>query len=411
MRRMGKWVGILLAIVVGAAVVITVVFMILYNKSNGCRSKKETRQLPIIYLTPDGEIPWEGKVSCGISVITGNDSTVLDGKIKFRGGVSSKYHKHSYSLKLSEPYALCGLPANRNWILNASYIDKTFMRHKLCYDLFNLMDSNNIAPKCHYTLIRENGKPQGLYIVMQRLNKHVLQLDTDDTAAVIFKEPKIFYPDDQMPDKSLFNENYQEQTYPDFEKGDRSYLMEAFRKFLTQTPDQEFYTHIEKWIDISNLIDYHLFLLFTNGGDGVKKNFYLYKKDSKTPYRIAPWDCDHSFGRDGDNEKNMLEHLLDINQNILIDRLLKSTEYQTALKKRYWALRKSGIFSYETIDKLMRENDPWVRLGLEENTKLWPYDSKNYYDAAGYEEEYALILEFVKLSIQHWDKYFRPEND
>ena len=106
-----------------------------------------------------------------------------------------------------------------------------------------------------------------------------------------------------------------------------------------------------------------------------------------------------------------MERLLDVNQNILIDRMLKSPDYRNALTKRYWSLRKSGIFSYETIDKLMRENDPWVRLGLEENTKLWPYDSENYYDADGYEEEYALILEFVKLSIQHWDKYFRPEND
>ena len=86
---------------------------------------------------------------------------------------------------------------------------------------------------------------------------------------------------------------------------------------ITQTPDQEFYAHIGEWIDIPNLIDYHLFLLFTNGGDGVKKNFYLYKKDKDTPYRIAPWDCDHSFGRDGDNEKNMLERLLEVNQNIL----------------------------------------------------------------------------------------------
>ena len=132
-----------------------------------------------------------------------------------------------------------------------------------------------------------------------------------------------------------------------------------------------------------------------------------YWKDSKTHYRIAPWDCDHSFGRDGDNEKNMMERMLDVNQNILINRMLKQPKYNKALAKRYWELRKSGIFSYETIERMMRENDPYVRAGLEENLKLWPFDSENYYDAAGYEEEYALILEFVKLSIQHWDNHFQ----
>ena len=57
-----------------------------------------------------------------------------------------------------------------------------------------------------------------------------------------------------------------------------------------------------------------------------------------------------------------------------------------------------------------RENDTWLRLGLAENTALWPFDSKNYYDAANYDEEYALILEFVKLSIQRLDKQFEFGN-
>ena len=404
MRRTTRWIWSLLTIVVALATV-GVITLITFT---GCRHKAEAKQLPIIYITTDNDILWEKRTPCSISVVSNSDSTVWDGKIKFRGGISAKYYKHSYSLKFTEPHSLCGLPANRSWILNASYIDKTFMRHKLCYDLFNMMGDNNIAPKCRYALVRENNKPLGLYVVMQRLNKQVLQLDTDDTAAVIFKEPKVFYLENQYPERDGID-NFHGQSYPDFEKGDRNYLMDAFRKFLTQTSDQEFYAHIGEWIDIPNLIDYHLFLLFTNGGDGVKKNFYLYKKNSETPYRIAPWDCDHSFGRDGDNEKNMLERPLDVNQNILIDRMLKNPEYITALSKRYWELRKSNIFSYETIEKLMRENDPWVRAGLEENLKLWPFDSENYYDAACYDEEYALILEFVKLNLQHLDEYFQPE--
>lgn len=308
MRRTTRWICILLAIT--AAGVFTLITF------TGCRQKADTKQLPIIYITTDNDIQWEKRIPCTISIVSNGDSTVWDGKIKFRGGISSKYDKHSFSLKLSEAHHFLEMPANRSWILNARYIDKTFMRHKLCYDLFNMMGDNDIAPRCQYALLRENGKPLGLYVIMQRLNKQTLHLDTDDTASAIFKEPKVFYPENQYPERNGV-ENFHEQTYPDFEKGNRNYLMDAFRKFLTQTPDQEFYAHIGEWIDIPNLIDYHLFLLFTNGGDGVKKIFYLYKKDKDTPYRIAPWDCDHSFGRDGDNEKNMLERLLEVNQNIL----------------------------------------------------------------------------------------------
>ena len=383
----------------------TIMALILLSVS--CRQAKPVQpalQLPVIYLTTDTIIPWEERIPCKVSVVTDGDSIVYDGKVKFRGGVSSKYYKHSYALKFDAKQSLCGLPDNKSWILNASYIDKTFMRHKLCYDLFNMMGDNDLAPQCAYALVRENGHPQGLYVVMQRLNKNVLKIDKNDAGAIIFKEPKLFYPDNQVKQQGLQMENPHGQTYPDYDKEHRDAIIKDFRNFVANTPDDEFYANIGNWIDMSNLIDWHLFVLFTNSGDGVLKNFYLYKKNGQTPFRIALWDCDHSLGRDGDNEKNMLEHLPNIRRNILIDRMMKSPEYMENLKKRYAELRKSGIFSYENIEKMMRENDKYVRLGLDENTWLWPIDSKDYYDAATYDEEYALILDFVKLSISNMDK-------
>lgn len=376
-----------------------------------CGRKQEVKlvQLPVIHVTTDDEILWEERIPCVMSVVCDGDSVAWNGKVKYRGGVSSKFSKHSYSVKLKEAQSLCGMPANRSWILNASYIDKTFMRHKLCYDLFNAMGDNDLAPQCAYAMVRENGQPQGLYVVMQRLNKQVLGIDDGDPEAVIFKEPKLFYPDGKIPAKDPLDENYHGQSFPDFEKGDRSAVIDEFRRFIVNSPDAEFYAHIGEWMDIEDLIDWHLFILFTNSGDGVLKNFYLYKKDAGTPFRVALWDCDHSLGRDGDNEKNMLEHLPDERRNILIDRMMKSDEYVQKLKNRYVELRQSGIFSYENIERMMQENDTYVRLGLEENTRLWPYDSENYYDAATYDEEYALILEFVKRSLQRLDTLFsRP---
>lgn len=406
MKRLRKWIGILLAVVVCTAAAVTVIFMILHSKSNGCRIKKETLQLPVIHINTDDVIPWEGKTPCVVSVVTNNDSTIWNGKVKYRGGISIKYAKHSYSLKLNEPHVLCGLPESKTWIINANYIDKTFMRHKLCYDLFRQMGPYNLAPLCAYALVRENGNPQGLYVVMQRLNEHTLHLNEDDSAAVIFKEPKIFYPDSIIAKRKHSGENYQGQTYPDFDMENRNNLMEEMRYFLVSTPDSIFYAKVGQTFDLQNLIDWHLLLLLINGGDNVLKNFYLYRQDSQTPYRVAIWDCDHSFGRDCDNEKNMLKQLLEDDRNILLNRMMQSKKYQKALKKRYHELRKNGIFSYRNIKRMMQENDPWVRLGLEENTRLWPFDSDNYYDAAGYDEEYALILEFVTLNLQRLDGVF-----
>ena len=118
--------------------------IVLATLGSACKEKKaatvaEPLQLPVIHIVTKNEISWDKRIPCVMSVVTNHDSVSWGGKVKFRGGMSSKYYKHSYSVKLSGAQSLCGMPENRSWILNASYIDKTFMRHKLCYDLFNMM--------------------------------------------------------------------------------------------------------------------------------------------------------------------------------------------------------------------------------------------------------------------------------
>ena len=358
-------------------------------------------------IKSDSDIKWDDRTGCYIYYITDCDTTCWSGDIKFRGGISSKYPKHSYSLKLDKENSVCDLPKGKSWILNASYIDKTFMRHKLCYDIFRNMGDYNIAPQCAYTIVNDNGNPQGLYVVMQRLNKRVLQIDDSDDNALIFKDPKVFFVDSVMPKKIYPNENFNEQTYPDFEKsGDKSEILDEFHNFILESADEDFKTKINDWIDLKNVVDWHLLILFTNNSDGVRKNFYLYKKDSETPFRVAIWDCDHGLGRDGDNELNMLKRLTDDYRNILFNRLLGMPWYQEMLSVRWKQLRDSGIISYKTIKKMIGENDKFVRKGLPENLSKWSFDGDFYYDDNNYEQEKALILDFVKLSLDTMDKRF-----
>lgn len=372
-----------------------------------CCHPKDNISLPVIYLQTDKTIPWEERCSCDIGYVSSKDSINLYGKIKYRGGFSSQYLKHSYSLKLSAPFPFCELPKNKSWVLNASYIDKTFMRHKICYDLFRMMGEHDLAPQCAYVLVRENGNKQGLYVMMQRLNKHALPINLRDDNALIFKEPKIFYPDSILPSRELTPTNYHEQTYPDFDKGeDCTAVMDSFRNFLLYASDPEFEAQIEQWVDLSNIIDWQLMIMFTNSGDGVCKNFYLYKKDSQTPFRVALWDCDHSLGRDGDNELNLMERPANYRKNVMFNRLMEIPSYQEALAKRYRQLRDAGIFSLQTIEQMVKENDPYVRLGLTENETLWPCNGEYYYDDNNYEQEITILLDFVPLSLQKWDDYF-----
>ncbi|MBO4645039.1 MAG: CotH kinase family protein [Bacteroidales bacterium] len=363
--------------------------------------------LPILNLLTDTEIPWDNKIPCVVNLSDDNNTEALSGTVKCHGGYSSRYPKHSYALEFSDKYSLGGLPSDDDFILNANYIDKTFQRHKISYDLFREMNpQKNIAPQCSYANVQLNGKDQGLYVLMQKVTAKTAGVDKSDNNALLFKEPPIFYAEKifspQEPD------NYYQQKYPKIKKEDRSQEMEELNRFLFQSSDAEFTEKVSQLFDIENIIDWHLLLLFTNNSDGLLKNFYLYRTNSDTPYRIIPWDYDHSFGRDGDGEKNLLKNVIDCDRCILLKRLchIEGTGYNEKLADRYRELRQNGIFSEKHFKEMVDENNLLISTYIDKDAALWPWNVDKNFDQETYQDEINLMIQYVKTRLEQLDHIF-----
>jgi hypothetical protein len=360
--------------------------------------------LPTVYITTPKGMSWHEKKECIVTYVDQHDSLVLHGAIKYRGGMSSRYAKHSYALRLNQKFALAGLPKDDDWILNANYIDKTFLRHTLSYDLFRLFDDENIAAKCAYTRLIVNQKMKGLYVVMEELDASTLMLDKKDSMAMIFKDPPIFYKNKDKFDTV----NVYRQKFPDIRSSNKTGYLQAFEQVLFEAHDTVFAKNIFQWVDKKSIMDWHLLLLLSNNGDGLFKNWFLYKKNSQEPFKIAVWDYDHSYGRDGDNELNMLTRPIDCQKIILFERLMnnKLLTYPKELQARWHQLRDQQSISYSHIVDLMNENLQMIEQGKEENFKKWPVDSKWYYDANDFGQEITLMKQFLTLRIQQLDARF-----
>ncbi len=357
-------------------------------------------ELPELQLSANGEIVWEGWTAA--TLVAGGDT--LDGRIHYRGGLSAGYPKHSLALKLDERYPLCGLPADKDWILNANYIDKTFMRHKLCYDLFRLMDEEvNRAPLCAYATLTVDGHGQGLYVVMQKMDASTLGIDKGDSTSVIFKEPPVMYDERIVPQAP---DNYYQQTFPKKRKDDRTAQAEAIVAFLQDSPDEVFRAEVGQWFDLKNIADWQLLLLLSNNADGLRKNFFLYKVGDATPYRVAPWDYDHSFGRDGDNEPNMLRDTVDCNRAVLLRRLWQWPEYRSQVARRWQQLRTEGLFTEATFNRMIADNAAQIEAAVKANELLWPVDNDIYYDANHFDAELDIMREFIGRNIERLDILF-----
>jgi hypothetical protein len=335
-----------------------------------------------------------------------NGKTIFhQGKIERRGGFSLAFPKHSYEIDFQAEYPLAGLPMDDDWILNANYIDKTFLRHVMAYELFMEMNKQNKASACRYVEVALNGVYNGLYILMEKLDKSSLDIDGNDTAAVIFKEPHIFRETYTgiVPQEA---DNFHQQTYPAIEDADKRLWLESVRDFIQNSNDDDFTSQLPEVFDLDNLLDWHLLLLISNNSDGILKNFYLYKQDKHTPIRIAPWDYDHGFGRDGDNALNLDEHPLDMERSILFRRLLQFDWYKGKLKSRWEDLNKADVLSENGLKQRISSKSEAIANAAKKNFEVWPIDSPWYYDDNNFGQEIAIMLQFISLRHSRLRDYF-----
>lgn len=355
-------------------------------------------------ISSESDIGWDEWTSVTLSV----DGSMTDAYVHYRGGGSSRHPKWSLSLKFDHPVELCGLPADKKWVLNASYIDKTFLRHKLSFDLFRMMNPGvNISPQCKFALLQINDDPRGLYVLMQKMDPVTLGISRKDTSSVLFKEPRIFQTGYIPPQDT---NNIYQQKFPKKKKDDRTCQIESLRDFLFNSSDSLFRDSIASVFDINNVADWHLLLLFSNNADGIIKNYYLYKVDDATPFRIAPWDYDHSYGRDSDYEYNMLDEILDCDRAVILRRLWEWDSYRTLISNRWCELRSQNIISVQRLEAMVDADAKTIRKAVEANVRIWPVDDPVFSDSNDFDSEINIMKQFFKLNIPRLDSLFNYQS-
>jgi CotH kinase protein len=96
--------------------------------------------------------------------------------INVRGRWSRRFPKKSYALEVRDPdggnrdVALLGMPGDDDWILYASYNDRTLMRNVLAYDTARWM--GRYAARTRFVELRLNGEYRGVYVLMEKLKLH-----------------------------------------------------------------------------------------------------------------------------------------------------------------------------------------------------------------------------------------------
>ena len=373
--------------------------------------KFEPSNLPKIYFYKYPSIPFKKKATAFMSYISNTPKIdhIYFQKIraKARGGSSEDFPKHNFTIELGNKHQLAGLKKEDDWILGASFIDKSFIRHKLSFDLFKSFSSEHKAPECEFIEVYKNFKYRGLYVLMERMDSRRLEINKKDNAACIFKEPPVFYdPKIKISSNPYIKGDVYHQKFPDLTVDNKSQELIKLREFIAYAPDTLFNREITSYFNLNDIIDWHILLLVTNNNDAILKGFYLYKKERKTQFKLALWDFNHSFGR-GNNNKLLAPGIVHWERNILLSRLVKSNThgYKNRLRERFFELVEAEILTEKNLVSMIDENQLRIKDYAKKNEKRWPVDAKPFFDDADFEDEIQLIKKWIPVQLKEVRKY------
>jgi hypothetical protein len=372
-----------------------------------------TPNLPIIFLQTTQQIVSEPKVPCLVRMVLPNEtssvSTGLPGLVRIHGATSQMYPKKSFGLTLNAPQSWLGMRESTHWVLMAAFVDRSLMRHKLSYDLFRSLAVTNaprFASASRFVEVDLNGRYHGAYLLMERVDRTMLQLRRFDSNAP--NHSVIYKAEDHVANFDRLGHAGWEQREPDIVTGEYWGPLDRFNRFVSSTKDPEFFDPakgIAARLDLENAIDFHLLVLLTSNMDGIDKNLMLTRDEPLTNapvprFFFVPWDYDATFGR------NWNAHRVEPNawlSNHLLDRLLGEATYRQKFVARWKQLRVRE-FSVAKIHGMIDENARTLGEATKRNETRWRTLTGPYPDRLGFEEDLAQMKEWISARVKWLDQ-------
>lgn len=420
-----------------------------------------TGALPIVEIdsrSPSGtpqKIMNEPKIPCQIRFVGDPHpmaqpyiNRFYDSRIEGRG---TKWPKWKYGFTLSKGVAPGGMPRSRRWVLESSYVERSLIRAKISFDLmdrFRDPKRKRITPRSMLVEVYLDGSYQGVYLLMQHVDKDFLGLADFDkyepnnallyrarnrnanfsrlnNYMSLYKDQYEDFPGGTQPlakdsDQIMGWSSGFEQRHPGIDRyGEYWQPLKEFAMFTAQATDAQFEQEIADKLDIDRFINLWLLIQLADDSDGLFQNRYLAREKGSTQWYFVPWDKDGVFGRD--YRMNKRPHTLWLSSN-LFNRCMKMDWFRESFKTAWQTLRVKGVINAEAIliefDRLAGQ----LVEARKRNFKKWPATSPPYPDNYEFYRERGYFKYWISFRIQWLDerinnihKYFHEtleqEND
>ncbi len=298
----------------------------------------QSSNLPIVVINTKGAVILdEPKVAVELGIVDngpGKRNAFTDpwngyrgaAGIEIRGASSQMFPKKPYGFETRDAagedkaVSLLGFPAEADWVLNASYNDKTLIRDPLAYWLAR--QQGRYASRTKYVEVLKDSLYQGVYILQERIKRDKARVDISKlepkdnsgdalTGGYILKIDKtsgspakrwnsLFKPDPRSTFSPLFQVEYPK--LEDITNEQFAYIktyVDAFETAIYGPDYRDVDKGFRKFIDEDSFVDYFLLTELTRNVDGYRLSaFFSKNRDSKGgKLTMGPaWDYNIAFG-------------------------------------------------------------------------------------------------------------------
>ncbi|HLF13718.1 MAG TPA: CotH kinase family protein [Bacteroidota bacterium] len=267
---------------------------------------------------------------------TSNDTLWPEARVRFKGHSTRYYAKKSYRVRFADTNLFHGY---RQINFNSMYTDKSFMREKLAWDLFR--DLGALAPTADHAEFSINGDSKGLYLLIPKVDRYLLQLNGRQVAPMYEADDFYALADLTVQPDSLLKLYYAKEIGDAADYSDLAALISA----LNSAPAGSFADTVRQHFDTTSILQWFAVNALTMMGDSYNKNYLLYRDTSRAAqqWTVIPWDYDLSWGRTGDLAVPYPASLLNDGfaysfsplagpDNVLKDRFMATTELRDGFK-------------------------------------------------------------------------------
>lgn len=386
----------------------------------------DSTNLPLVVINTNSQtISDDPKIICDMGIIyngTGVMNHLTDpfnnykGKIamELRGSSSqTRSPKKGYGIETrnndgtKKDTILLGMPAENDWILNACYTDKTYLRNVLAYKLYN--DFGRYASRARYCELVINGQYQGVYILLEKVKRDSNRVDISKlstwenagdplTGGYIIKKDKLTGNNNTgwtSPHPPAVSTNGQtvffQYDYPDADSitvQQQNYIQQYVDSFETTLAGPNFADTAmgyKKYCKPKSFIDFFILNELSRNIDGYRLSTYLYKdKFSKGGGKLTigpAWDYDiawlnstycgspsytgwaYHFGNTCPTDPFQIPFWW--------EQFLQDPNFTNDLKCRWLELR-STVITTANINSFIDSNALYLTEGVNRNFTVWP---------------------------------------